>query len=623
MKHIAILFLLTISALLYTNSLSAQDSIRTSIPDSVRYAAFDTNIIKNTARLSNSSEIFSYDEYIWSDKRSLSEILEMRGGYNILTLGYGERNPIRFLDMYQGQIGFFRDGANVNDIFYGGIDVENISVNEIDKIEEISLISSYLYGVNTGVRTVNIITKDFVQPQAFSQLRYSQDRYNSLFADVYFSQSFSRKFNLQFGLTKSSSDGRYTNSEFDKWQTRTKLNFYFSPKFNIKASFYFNKIERGLFSGLLDTTFTGIIPNNNTVVNSSDKENWTNLYSSLGLYLKLFQNPDNVTKIIFNYQNSLRKIDSLNLSDHDISFNIRADQNIGYVINNFRGDISLTAEFGQTKYNIYNASKEYFQSYLKNSLIFGNLTFLAYLKYINNNNKFSAPFEENYTQSNIAPGGELIFKIPFSSGNYMELYGGMNYYQDMFYLSETNPVYYNNNMAGVRIKYNDLDFDASGFNNIELNNYTGSTDYAYRGLTVKLGYKYKVMNLKASNDTYFFGKGTENFLRANLFYDDFLFNDNLHLKTGFIVKYYKNIFVAEYSMINNSSSHYIDDNYMKKDVFNVDFYVGARIGSANVNFTLANLFNRLNYDTFLYPYDDRGGLGNVISRFTIVWDFLN
>ncbi len=53
----------------------------------------------------------------------------------------------------------------------------------------------------------------------------------------------------------------------------------------------------------------------------------------------------------------------------------------------------------------------------------------------------------------------------------------------------------------------------------------------------------------------------------------------------------------------------------------MDFYIGARIGTADINLTVANIFDNLNYTTAIYPYDARGGFLNTISRFSIVWDF--
>ena len=66
-----------------------------------------------------------------------------------------------------------------------------------------------------------------------------------------------------------------------------------------------------------------------------------------------------------------------------------------------------------------------------------------------------------------------------------------------------------------------------------------------------------------------------------------------------------------------------NSNNASFDNFDVDLYFGARIGKANINFTLANILNSLFYNTSIYPYDERNGFLRTISRFTITWDFLN
>ena len=57
-------------------------------PDSSYVIPFDTNKIKDSYFLSNSSDTFRYDSlYIWNDKRNLSEIMNERSGYFINNFG--------------------------------------------------------------------------------------------------------------------------------------------------------------------------------------------------------------------------------------------------------------------------------------------------------------------------------------------------------------------------------------------------------------------------------------------------------------------------------------------------------------------------------------------------------
>lgn len=609
MKHIAILFALIISAFPLTTSLFAQDSTRISIPDSVRYASFDTNVIKGTSRLSNSSEVFSYNEYIWSDKRNLTEILELRNGFRGYNQGLGLFNYFQDY-MFRNYLNtpIFRDGFDLSTN-----DGEIISINEIDSIELVSSISSYLYSNNYSTSAVNVISKDVIQPQAFSQLRYSQDRYNALYADVYFSQSFSKKFNLQFGLTKGSNDGRYTNSSYDKWQTRTKLNFFLNPNFNIRTSFYHNKIERGLFGGLLNDSA-------NTVVNDTARQVLTNLYANAGMYFKLFRNKNNLTKVIFSYKNAeTEPISSNNQYFHQYTYDVSLNQNIEFDISSsVRSNLIIDARTEFSKSNIHGHSK-FLSGFLKYDVRFGSFDVSAFFK----QSKIVLDYENHpeYLKLNYSsPGVEANYKLINSNSFQLNLFGGINYSgrtQD----DNDHPLNFHNNEIGFDLLYDNLFTKFRFRRGLIINDIAEAEpgalykNFRCESFNIRIKFNFYNFVFDLVDDYYLYAERNSNYFRGNIFYENKFFNNNLDLKTGFIIKHYHNLGFWDYRT--NPLTEIITN------LFNVDFYVGARIGSANVNFTLANLFNRFNYDTYLYPYDDRGGLGNVVSRFTIVWDFLN
>ncbi len=154
---------------------------------------YDIYKIKSSRSIGFYSDTISVQDFIWNDRRNLSEVLYERSGYNINYLSYGGRNIINYNSYNESSIGIFKDGIQQNDIIFGGYDIENISINEIDRIEEISSVMSFLYGMNTRGKALNIITKDFFLPYIFTQLRYTQDRFGALGADVNLTMPFQRK----------------------------------------------------------------------------------------------------------------------------------------------------------------------------------------------------------------------------------------------------------------------------------------------------------------------------------------------------------------------------------------------------------------------------------------------
>ena len=131
------------------------------------------------------------------------------------------------------------------------------------------------------------------------------------------------------------------------------------------------------------------------------------------------------------------------------------------------------------------------------------------------------------------------------------------------------------------------------------------------------------------------GSASNNFsqyyLKSGIRYHDFFFDNNLDFRTGFNIRYINKLTPYAYNQYTytsaapsfpySSATGFSSDTL--QNAFNMDFYIGGRIGSANVIFTIANIFDNFVYDTYLFPWENRGGALNAVSRFTIVWDFLN
>ena len=207
--------------ILYGSSLYSQkkDTLITgTFPKDTVKVNFNQNKIHKQDLLSYLSDTSGTDDFIWNDKRNLQEILNEKTGFYAYYFGTGGKSLINYNGF--SNIGVFRNGIESNNQFYGGFDVESFSVNEIDKIEEVSTSLSFMYGLNPYSKIINIINKDNFQPNLFTQFRYSQDRDGALFADVYMNLPISRKFNFLFGVNNYASDGHYQNSDFSFWRSR-------------------------------------------------------------------------------------------------------------------------------------------------------------------------------------------------------------------------------------------------------------------------------------------------------------------------------------------------------------------------------------------------------------------
>ena len=620
--------LFSLVLLLISQYVFSQDKLS----DTTHKVPFDTNKIKDQTLLSNTSDVFSYDSlYIWNDKRTLSEIMDERQGFFIFDMGLGERNALNYNNWYANQTGIYRDGIQINDNYYQGFDIQNISVSEIDRIEEVSDVSSFFYGINSMAKSVNVITKDVFQPKPFTQLRFSQDRFGSLFADVFFSQPFSRKGNVQVGITKHSIDGRYANSAFNIWRGRGRVNLYLSPKINAKLNFYLDNYTRGLNEGLVYNADPNVLsdPEIAEVVNSESNEDLENYFYDLTMTGRFFKNQNSLTKFKIYSNNSNRQFIRVNETippyySHSIqyggeliqNFNIQHDKNLASDIL-FGGNIYLNLFRGYYPVNNnYSYQQNYYSLKGKYDLTYKGLFISGLIR------------NDNIQNNNYLNWGAETKALVYSNKDFLfELNGGLNYTsyfienaaKDIFFnpFTTINDFPHNLYEIGGKIVYKDFTLEANGFKK----SYDQWEEESY-GVNSTISFISEYTDLVASYNYSNIGLFPVNYVKSDLAFKDILFRGKLKLKTGFNIKYY-NINYITYQQQLLYSSNFTDNSFPQTSQFIADFYVGARIGKANINLTLANIFNSLVYNTYVYPLDDRGGFLNAISRFTIVWDFIN
>jgi hypothetical protein len=589
------------------------------------------------------SDTISVQDYIWNDKRNLGEILFDRNGYNINYLSEGGRNTINYIGSGESNIGIFKDGVQQNDIFFGGYDIENISLNEIALIEEVSDVMSFLYGFNTRKKAVNIISKNDFRPYMFTQLRYSQDRHGALSADAYFNIPFSKKFNIILATGSHGSDGRYQNSDFSLWRSRAKINYYNSPEINFGLDFNYSKLKRGLNEGLefsSDDTLSNEILANIVNPDSYDKaENFFVNFNIISAYLK----KENLTQINVYTLNTLREFrDEENRTNpngtyiknnfHYIRYGLDIKQNLKV---NFAKNISAGFLIGgngyQDFYN-YNPLNTADTGIID---IGSNLNYIDFLHY-SVYSRFDMNLADFYASAGIRNdffentpylqyGAEGGYNFIFNSKTALTVFGGFNSTVDGFnyyklkYPSVITVDYFSGDAksyieSGLKLRISDFRFklklnaqDYSGKFNFENGNF--SAEY----LTERIEGKLYIDKFKFENYP-------EVFIKSDICYHDYFFDNHLNLKVGVNIKYatsYIPVFYSQYRLESFASA----DSQFERDYFNIDAYIGARIGSANLTLTFENLLDKVNYTASLFPFNERGGLANILSRLTITWDY--
>jgi hypothetical protein len=507
-----------------------------------------------------------------------------------------------------------------------------------------------MYGLNTQGKAVNVIDKDIFQPNMFTQFRYSQDRDGALFADVFMNFPVSRKFNFLVGINNHGTEGHYVNSDFALWRGRFQFNYYPSDKINFKLSYYQNKLQRGLNEGLLSNSVKDTLLNITlaSVNNSDSYEKISNYYSDFKITGKFLRDSVSLTNFTAFTQNSLRQYrDEENRPSPNGIYNSKDFHSVQY---GFDLNQSLAVEpfkLSQIKliagvkglYNLYNydmtsifkqdsvLGKRYFDF---NSLdIYSRLDLLLDKALISGAIK-SQKFNNSY---NFMYGVDVKYNINFGKDVLLTLKGGTNNttygfdFESLFYNEYFGR--FNNNYNSARQQYLEEGFNLS-YKKIYFSflNYYNNSFNKYSILNANYTAGLNTDNIQLDLNVNTFDRNNYSaklyptaYISLDVSYKDILFKKRLKLRTGFNVKYISDKPEVSYDQFANSLVPV--SNNAGFNNFDVDFYVGARIGKANINITLANLLNSLFYNTSIYPFDERNGFLRTISRFTITWDFWN
>lgn len=601
--------------------------------DSAKTAGTDSLTALQSKSLNARPETERYDSaFVWSDRRTLSEVIDDTPGSFSYTFSNGGRSSLIFNGITEKEIAILRDGVQVNDIYYGGADAETFSVNDIEALEKISAVSSFVYGITANSKSFNIITKDRLSKKPFSQLRYSQDRFNSLYADVFFSLPVTKWHFITLGLTKHSIDGRYTNSAFDVWNGRARLTSIFTKILSVRADFYYSRIERGLNEGLLNTQTEEVLRDDDAVVNNPFSSENIEQFNYGITFMGRFFGTSSLTKLQVYSNNILRDYTNTIEDSSLVHSGFSESEKVHYVNNSAL--LSQEGRIGIAKG--------------LDLRLFGSLT-----GYVNNYDRpvnfqtegvrISGRADIEYRKMRLTflgssmiagdgygiPGLGAEVSLPAYSGkdHYFELFGGINETGSEVIAYDPYKIrkfYYE---AGMKYRFRDLIsleqlFYMVSPQEYEGNSPTGYADQKYSGAVTSL--HFRIWDVFTDAEYSYSGSDIlpDHDIGFDISYRNRLFRNKLDLRAGFR----GNVLIrkgTEFLYDQRNYSFGNAANTYSKEQFSIDAYIGARIGRANINLTLANVFDAFAYGANMYPLDNRGGFLNSISRFTIVWDFID
>lgn len=553
--------------------------------------------------------------FLWYNTKVTEDIFNYLPGYYLNYMDVGKLNPIRYNQFNPFKTALLRNERPLNDrMDYGYPDFNLFSRNEIEAIE---VTNGFSNTINNFENTINIIQRQLFVNRAYTEISFTQDRYENLYFDGNFHQNLFRNLNFNFGITKHSYDGKYTNSDFDKWLGRFNLNFAASNKLNFFAYVNYADIKRGLNEGLdinkveitdKDEVFD---PVQAIVVNSDTYEKYKRFDIDLGAVLLVGKN--SFTKLHLFESNSFREFrDEENRINSNgffykrnsqwILYGARLKQIFNLDINKNISIISRTEVeydkvlmhrddmFLDTSYTSQVDVSEY--PFLTDIILnYKNLSLEGYFKGISNQD-----FSDIYTTG----GLKSLYKYNIDSINSFSVFVAYDFKDT--YLT-----------GGISAVYNKIKLSAEYYNYKQAfihydQGIIRDTTFV-RGINTALNFRFFKFDLDANFSTNLkrvYDDVPVYFGNVNLSFHDMAFRNKLEYKIGISSRGWSKYSWAGVNIPQNAT---------------LDFFIMGKIGRATFGLTLENILDRIVYNTGVYPYMDRGGFVNAISRFNITWNF--
>lgn len=614
--------------------------------DTTYIAPNDSLFILKISELDENSFSISREKIIKSNYRFAGDLLNdfplsFQRDYGFV----GYPNEILLYGIGSPFVNWMSDGISLNDRFNNSYNLNLIQTEDIDSIEVVPLTRGFLYGSYMYPVTVNFITRDFIPKQPYSRIRYIQGPNREASVDANFHALVSKKFLFSFDITNRIKDSTFRNTEFSIWQIKTRLKYFLSDEINFIASYNYNDYKIGFNGGIDIDSIESLTTDINSILYDEflapvnlpdDKIKTLQHFPRLSLLTNFFTWLKSDVNVFYRFSRVNRK---------DIFFDLTEEKVLGFSFNNkvflknfefklfvdyenqrqsarIRDDIIILPIFDTyVLSNTFNVLS--FGGILTSKLLQDKMNISLFYKYSDLKKNFGREIFYSGTDITISSFGYstnptnsgMGFDLSFRFNDNLKFYAGGSFF-DEYSISSTNeePLLF---QSGFSFSNDFLNTDLYYVYNEYLvhssANYHKQADRV-NGLALSLKTKFNFILLESQNTFYDSPSGSELYFvpdfssRTGLYYNDFLFDNNLDLKAGFIFTYFgkQNFSSVETRIIKVPS------------VSRLDFSLAGEVRKAAiVYFIIENLFDKKYYLTPYYPMPERN------FRFGIAWEFLN
>lgn len=596
-----------VDSLSFSDSLITRDSLFVTLP-----------------YLSDYSAHINRSDFLRLDYRYAGDFFELHPLSFIKDYGFiGQPNEAY---MYgSGAINAQYDGLPISDRFLSNIDLNLLQTEDIESIEFIPSVRGFLFSLRNDPVTVNFITRDFIQSESYSRMKYYQGPDGEAMINGAFNAFMSKKFNLSFSFTNRIKDSTYANTDFSIWQLKVRGKYYFSSDYVLSADYLLADKSVGINGGVDVDSINSMGLNINSVL--YDPTTAPVIYSSRNrddllrfTALKFLATPiENIkTDLAVYYHLSEININdevSENLESKSFGVNLKQDINFNpfnlKVLGQYEHREEIGVFLGPEPIHINNNTNVFSLASIVSASLPGNIIPSVFFK----TQRISSA--NSYSSETISRPSGYGFDITYKPINSLRFYGGFSQFDywttsDFEVTSIELGASYNSEIIHTDFKYfireNEVYIDRN-WSFFGLREYF-SVDLSGFGLLFNLEYWHLLLETQTSayfSDGQLLNLPDYKFI-GGIYYKGMLFDSNLDLKTGFKFTYTgpieKSIAISGNGFVDASNK--------------LDFILSGEIRKvAIVYFTFENILGSEYYITPFYPMPDR----NI--RFGIAWEFLN
>ncbi len=259
----------------------------------------------------DSSYVITRDRLDWMFFRYIGEVLAWTPGVQVreqFSIGSNSAVSIRGQDWRS--VAVTMNGRLLNDPASGTYTPYYLAPEYADRIEVVTGLRAFLYGLNGGGAVINMVTKNYNSNRPFSKINFSEGGYNEQYSDGTFSQNISRKVNITLGFQHQSADPRFFNSQTLAWNARGKIRYEVSRNLNVILSEYYTstntRLNGGVDVGNLITQ-AAFLPQIAPVRSSEAYEKVNRHDVDLSFVGTFLGDTSQVTTVTLYYSNSLRE----------------------------------------------------------------------------------------------------------------------------------------------------------------------------------------------------------------------------------------------------------------------------------------------------------------------------